>query len=89
MAPSIHYVATIIFFFFHLLLLSSVLFRATEARPFTMVQSTKEPFHIVVKDSGPSPGIGHHNYEDFEKPIGDDFEVGVAHSGPSPGEGHK
>ncbi|KAK4378470.1 hypothetical protein RND71_000332 [Anisodus tanguticus] len=85
MARVVQYFA--ILFFFHLLLMSSVLFRVTEARPL-MVQSPKKPY-FVVNDSGPSPGIGHHEYEDREKPSGDDFEVDVVHSGPSPGEGHK
>lgn len=71
----------ILLFFLQLFLLSSILFRTTEARPFTMVQSPKKHFHVVVKDSGPSPGIGHHDYEHFDKPIVQDF-------GPSPAEGH-
>ncbi|KAK6782458.1 hypothetical protein RDI58_020254 [Solanum bulbocastanum] len=87
MAWVIQYIA--ISFFFHLLLVSSILFCAMEARPFTMVQRPKKHFHVVKKESVPSPGIGHHNYKDFEKPIDDNFKVDVVHSGPSPGEGHK
>lgn len=90
-----------IFFFFHLLLVSSSLLCVTIARPFTKVQRTTIHFH----DSGPSPGIGHHDYEEhfdkaigdnfevdaqhFDKAIDDNFEVDAVHSGPSPGEGHK
>lgn len=87
MAWVIQYIA--ISFFFHLLLVSSILFCAMEARPVTMVQRPKKHFNVVVQDSGPSPGIGHHNYKDFEKPIDDNFKVDAVHSGPSPGEGHK
>uniref|UniRef100_A0A3Q7FCK3 Transmembrane protein n=1 Tax=Solanum lycopersicum TaxID=4081 RepID=A0A3Q7FCK3_SOLLC len=74
-----------IFFFLHLLLVSLVM-HATEARPFIMVQNSEKHFNVVVKNSGPSPGIGHHDYGDLEKPI----VIGHNSSGPSPNEGrHK
>lgn len=49
-----------------------------------MVKNSGNPFG-VVKNSGPSPGIGHKS-ENSGISVQD---VHVVHSGPSPGEGHK
>ncbi|OIT29932.1 hypothetical protein A4A49_31747 [Nicotiana attenuata] len=81
MARTLQYFA--IFFLLRLLLSSIYLLHVTEARP-VMVKNSGNPFG-VMKNSGPSPGIGHR----FENSGISVEDIDVVHSGPSPGEGHK
>ncbi|MCD7472519.1 hypothetical protein HAX54_013777 [Datura stramonium] len=52
-----------------------------------MEQSPKTQFHVVVKESEPSPENGY-NYQHSEKSIDHNFKDDIMESGPSPGEGH-
>ncbi|KAK4345358.1 hypothetical protein RND71_035534 [Anisodus tanguticus] len=79
MAKTLQYFAT--FLLVHLLFSSS---NVTEVRPVVMVKISGKPLGVLVKNSGPSPGIGHRSAISVEKQVDH-----VAHSGPSPGEGHK
>ncbi|KAG5535567.1 hypothetical protein RHGRI_023363 [Rhododendron griersonianum] len=74
--------------FCFLVLSLSLILSPTQARPFNVMKGTHNLEGLMlslggIKDSGPSPGAGHH-FTNSHSTLG-----GIKDSGPSPGQGNK